>query len=187
MILVIDLEATCSEDDTITSEMMEIIEIGAVWANPEGQIIERFQAYVRPTDHPQLTAFCTGLTGIDQATVDGAMTFDKVAPALTEFAQHYRSPEGFWGSWGAYDRKQIERECARHGLANPLEGLTHQNLKALFAKQQKIGKQVGMSKALALAGLTLEGQHHSGIDDACNIARLLPWVLGTAKTRPLGS
>ncbi len=27
-----------------------------------------------------------------------------------------------WGSWGAYDRRQIERESARHGLADPLAG-----------------------------------------------------------------
>lgn len=28
--------------------------------------------YVRPTEHPELTAFCTQLTGIEQAQVDGS-------------------------------------------------------------------------------------------------------------------
>lgn len=187
MILVIDLEATCSADDSITSDMMEIIEIGAVWASPVGEIVERFQRYVRPIERPQLTAFCTELTGIDQSKVDHAATFPDVAVDLMAFAQRHQHTDCFWGSWGGYDRKQIERECLRHQVSNPLEGLTHQNLKGLFAKQQKIGKQVGMSKALELAGLTLEGKHHSGIDDACNIARLLPWVLGTQNAESVTS
>lgn len=36
--------------------------------------------------------------------------------------------------------------------------LPRQNLKRLFAKAQRIGKEVGMAKACALAGLTLEGE-----------------------------
>ncbi|GHT86553.1 hypothetical protein AGMMS49960_14700 [Betaproteobacteria bacterium] len=34
----------------------------------------------------------------------------------------------------------------------------------------------GMVKALELAGLPLTGDHHRGIDDARNIAMLLPFV-----------
>ncbi|MDF2697512.1 MAG: Inhibitor of the KinA pathway to sporulation, putative exonuclease, partial [Labilithrix sp.] len=37
--------------------------------------------------------------------------------------------------------------------------------------------------ALEHAGLTLEGTHHRGIDDARNIARLLPWLLGRVPAR----
>ncbi|EIJ47515.1 Exonuclease RNase T and DNA polymerase III [Herbaspirillum sp. GW103] len=37
-----------------------------------------------------------------------------------------------------------------------------------------------MVRACALAGIPLEGQHHRGLDDAVNIAKLMPWVLGHA-------
>lgn len=35
-ILVIDLEATCSDDGGFTSDEMEIIEIGACWTTVDG-------------------------------------------------------------------------------------------------------------------------------------------------------
>jgi inhibitor of KinA sporulation pathway (predicted exonuclease) len=81
------------------------------------------------------------------------------------------------GSWGAYDPRQIERECARHGIADPLAHLHHKNLKASFAKARKI-KQVGMATALQIAGLELEGEHRRPLSDALNIARLLLWSIG---------
>lgn len=175
MILVIDLEATCCDADTIPPEQMEVIEVGAVWATSAGQIIDRFQSFVRPIASPQLTSFCMSLTHIEQASIDAAPNWPIVAAALAEFAQRYAGQ--CWGSWGAYDRRQIERECARHGIADPLAPLPHQNLKASFAKARKI-KQVGMATALQIVGLELEGEHHRALSDALNIARLLPWSIG---------
>ena len=58
MILVIDLEATCDEGDGLPPEHMEIIEIGAVWATADGNVLDTFQALVRPVVCPQLTQFC---------------------------------------------------------------------------------------------------------------------------------
>ncbi|WP_338014949.1 hypothetical protein [Aquabacterium soli] len=70
----------------------------------------------------------------------------------------------------------MDRECHRLGLNNPIE-LPHINLKQAFAKARRIGKQVGMRKALELASLQFEGTHHRALDDAINTARLLPWAL----------
>ncbi len=177
MILVVDLEATCANDGSIPAEGMEIIEIGACWADIKGNVIDRFQTFVHPLEHARLTPFCVELTGIQQAQIDAAPMFPLAADALREFADRYREPHTFWTSWGAYDRKQISRDCERHSIAGPLE-MEHRSAKRLFAKVQRIGKEVGMAKALELAGLLLEGEHHRALDDACNIARLLPWVLG---------
>ena len=128
-----------------------------------------------PTGRPTLTPFCRSLTHIEQAQIDSAPSWPAVAAELAEFARLHAGQ--CWGSWGKYDARQIERETARHGLADPLAGLPHQNLKAAFAKRRKI-KQVGMATALQIAGLELEGDHHRALSDARNIARLLPWALG---------
>lgn len=174
-VLVIDLEATCVEDGTISPDAMEIIELGAVWATPQGEVIDTLQRFVRPIERPTLTPFCMSLTHIQQAQIDAAPSWPTVAAELAEFARLHAGQ--CWGSWGAYDRRQIERESARHGLADPLAGLPHQNLKAAFAKRRKI-KQVGMATALQIVGLELEGEHHRALCDARNIARMLPWALG---------
>lgn len=174
LILVIDLEATCADDASIAPEQMEIIELGAVWATPAGEVIDALQRFVQPIERPILKQFCMELTGIQQAQIDGAAAWPVVAVELMEFARRHAGQ--CWGSWGAYDRRQIERECARHGLADPLAGLPHRNLKAGFAKARKI-KQVGMATALQIAKLSLDGEHHRALADARNIARLLPWSL----------
>ena len=50
----------------------------------------------------------------------------------------------------------------------------------LFSQQLGEEQRHGMAGALRRVGLPLVGTHHRGIDDARNIARLLPWVLGRA-------
>jgi len=61
-----------------------------------------------------------------------------------------------------------------------LFGQRHLNLKRRFAARQGLRKPVGMAGALRKAGLELAGTHHRGIDDARNIARLLPLIVDTA-------
>ncbi|MEF9417208.1 3'-5' exonuclease [Ralstonia sp. SM1864_UCD524_TZ4] len=176
-ILVVDLEATCANDGSIGPEEMEIIEIGACWVNEQCRIFDTFQSFVRPSRHAVLTDFCTALTGIAQEQVDAAPALLCVAEDLRVFVERHRGPSSSWGSWGTYDRKQLQRECG--GLSvEPLLGLPHQNLKRFFAKRQRIGKEVGMAMASRMTGIQLEGQHHRALDDACNIAKLLPWIFG---------
>lgn len=174
-ILVVDLEATCSDADPAFD--METIEIGACWIGADGLVLDRFRSFVRPVVNPQLTAFCTSLIGIRQADVDSAPLFPVAADALRAFVEKHQQAGSVWMSWGAYDRKQFERDSARHGVSAPI-ALPHENAKCLFAKAQRIGKEVGMVKACELVGLTLGGTHHRALDDALNIARLLPWALG---------
>lgn len=172
--LIIDLEATCDEGDGIPADQMEIIEIGAVWATAEGKVLDEFQSLVRPVGRPQLTPFCRQLVGIDQVEVDAADLFPSVAARLASFAQLHQDGEMTWGSWGQFDAKQLTRDCERHGAVHPLQGFNHVNLKRRFAKARKI-KEVGMARALQMVGLALDGAHHRGLDDARNIAKLLPW------------
>lgn len=171
-VLVIDLEATCSSDESITGSNMEIIEIGACWVNPEGKILDTFQSFVRPVVNRILTPFCTQLTTITQDEVDAAPTFDQVAPLLQEFAVKYFEENSIWASWGNYDRSQFEHDSARHRVENPVAHLPHANLKKLFAKNRRI-KRVGMMSALQIAGIEHTGEHHRALDDAINISKLL--------------
>jgi inhibitor of KinA sporulation pathway (predicted exonuclease) len=182
-ILIVDLEATCSENGEIPSEQMETIEMGACWIDLDtGSVLDRFQSFVRPVLNPTLTIFCVGLTGIQQDMVNQASEYPEAARLLRGFVEKHYFPDSTWASWGNYDCKQLERDSLRHGVDAPIV-LPHQNAKRLFAKAQRIGKEVGMAKACQLAGLILEGAHHRALDDAINVARLLPWALGTRSIR----
>jgi len=78
-LLVVDLEATCSDDGSVPKHEMEIIEIGAVLVESAGlRPVAEFQSFVRPGLHPRLTPFCTELTTIRQSDVDDAPLFPEV-------------------------------------------------------------------------------------------------------------
>lgn len=174
-ILVVDLEATC--DDNASSFDMETIEVGAVWVASDGAVLDSFQAFARPVVNPRLTPFCSKLTGIHQADVDRAQAFPAVAEALRAFVARHRQPDATWASWGEWDRRQLELDSVRHGITQPID-LPHVNVKRVFTRVRRIGKEVGMAKACELVGLRLEGTHHRALDDALNVAKLLPWVFG---------
>ena len=174
--LVIDLEATTSDDGSLPPSQMETIEIGAVLADAQTlAVVDEFQSFVRPVRRPRLLPFVTTLTGITQAMVDGAPLFPEAFTALRSRLIDHRHPLVF-GSWGRFDRIQFERDCTLHGVPNNMP--PHLNLKTEFTKVQGLKKKPGMAEALKLCGLPLEGAHHRGIDDARNITRMLPWIVG---------
>lgn len=172
--LVVDLEATCDEHNALPRDESEIIEIGAVLVDGATlQPLDEFQTFVRPRVHPRLTPFCTQLTTITQEDVARAPSFREVAPKLAAFGQG-----ALFCSWGGYDRNQLERDARRVGVRTPL-GPRHLNLKEAFARAAGAGES-GTYGALRRVGLAPTGTHHRGIDDARNIARLLPFALGRA-------
>lgn len=178
--LVVDLEATCDADGRIPREETEIIEIGAVLVEASTmKTIRELQTFVRPMRHPKLTPFCTELTTITQADVDAAPRFPAAMAKLEDFLG---PTNALFCSWGNYDRNQLERDARRHGARLPL-GKDHWNLKAAFAKTFLDGRECGVGQALRRLGLSFQGTHHRGIDDARNIARLLPYVLGLEAPR----
>jgi inhibitor of KinA sporulation pathway (predicted exonuclease) len=176
--LVIDLEATCDERHRIPRDETEIIEIGAVLVDGETLLaVAEWQSFVRPVRHPVLTPFCTKLTSIVQSDVAEAPVFGAAIEALRGFIAG-RAIQ--FGSWGDYDRAQLAREAERHGIALPL-GTGHYNIKQAFNERVGGHKQRGVGQALSYLGLSFDGTAHRGIDDARNIARLLPYALGRAE------
>lgn len=178
--LVIDLEATTSDDRSLPKHEMETIEIGAVLVELASlATADEHQTFVRPVRHPRLLPFCTELTRITQAMVDGAPGFPEALRATCERLVWPHPGQTVFGSWGDYDDRQLRQDCAYHRIPFPLP--PHVNLKRRFSEALGLPKKLGMADALAHVGLPLIGTHHRGIDDARNIARLLPWILGRAR------
>ena len=176
-LIVVDLEATCWENQR-DYQRMEIIEIGAVvLEGPEGQVLDEFSAFVRPTAEPVLSDFCKRLTTIRQKDVDSAPAFPEV---FSRFLEWIGQQPHTWGSWGDYDKTQFRVDAERHAIDLPIEFESHLNLKKAFAKAFSI-KPCGMARALSLAGVPLEGTHHRGIDDAKNIAKLTSLIWPSIK------
>jgi inhibitor of KinA sporulation pathway (predicted exonuclease) len=176
--LIIDLEATCCDRGTVPREEMEIIEIGAVMQDAQTfDVVAEHQQFVRPVRHPVLTDFCRELTSIAQSDVDAGVPYAEAIQSLTAWAAPFE--DHLFCSWGNYDRKQFQQDCAFHNVEYPF-GPRHLNLKEEFARVTKSRRNKGLSGALADLGLEFSGQPHRGLDDARNIARVVRRVcLGT--------
>jgi inhibitor of KinA sporulation pathway (predicted exonuclease) len=172
-ILVIDLEATCWEGAPPPGQTREIIEIGICPIDVERlERLEKRSILVKP-EKSEISAFCTELTTLTQEMFSDAVTF---GDAIQILRKEYRSRDRLWASWGDYDRKQFERSCQEYHLTYPF-GRSHLNIKTLFAVAFGLQHEIGLDRACQKLGLTMQGTHHRGDDDAWNIAGVLCHLL----------
>lgn len=70
-------------------ECQEIIEFPVVPYNTETMQLESdpFHEYIKPTVVPEITEFCTQLTGITQQTVDGGIPLQEAIEKLAQWRQ----------------------------------------------------------------------------------------------------
>lgn len=173
-IIVVDLESTCWEGSPPTGETSEIIEIGVCPLElATGRRLAKRSILVKPT-RSRVSEFCTRLTTLTPAQVDRGITFTEACEILR---RDYQTRERLWASFGDYDRTMFQKQCEATGVPYPF-GPRHLNLKTLFAIARGLPNEIGMSEALALLGVPLEGTHHRGDDDAWNIAGILATLVG---------
>lgn len=177
--LVVDLEATCSEDGAVPRDEMEIIEIGAVMLNRSTwQIDSEFQQFIKPVRNPHLTKFCIELTTIKQEDVEKAPIFSEAMVNFQQWLSEF--PNYIFCSWGEYDRKQFIQDCEFHGVIYPFNS-EHINIKKQFSEHFGVSKGYGMAGALSKLEIALKGTHHRGIDDARNIASIFKHIKTSSK------
>ncbi len=95
-----------------------------------------------------------------------------LADAVSILKKEYRALDRLWGSWGDYDRRQFEIVCRELTVPYPF-GRSHLNIKTLFAIAHGDEAEIGLDTAFQRLGMTMEGIHHRGIDDAWNIAGIM--------------
>jgi len=173
-ILVIDVEATCWQGAPPEGQESEIIEIGICRLDvASGEPMSKHSILVRP-ENSRISEFCTQLTTLTHKQVlKKGVTFEKACRMLE---RDFQSKKRLWASFGDYDRSLFERQCEAHSVPYPFSG-GHINVKSLFGVMQALPYEVGMTRALEMLELELEGIHHRGVDDAYNVARILSKLL----------
>ncbi|CAH8487451.1 ERI1 exoribonuclease 2 [Schistosoma bovis] len=186
---ILDLESTCFEDES--RKPAEIIEFPVVVLDSvTGKLVDSFQSFVKPTENPELSVFCSDLTSIQQCNVEDAPTLAVVLKRFEHWLRKTKETLGcsFKGqpattaifvTWTDWDISTcLWDECRRKKLPLPGDMLNRIDLKAIFQQwlgSHKVGRKWrgGLKDALNLVGLHFEGRPHRGIDDAKNTARLL--------------
>eukprot|EP01088_Endostelium_zonatum_P009130 TRINITY_DN22328_c0_g1_i1.p1 TRINITY_DN22328_c0_g1~~TRINITY_DN22328_c0_g1_i1.p1 ORF type:complete len:253 (+),score=60.86 TRINITY_DN22328_c0_g1_i1:57-815(+) len=183
--LILDYEATCEKDKrTITQE---IIEWPTCLLNAKTlEVEDEFQRYCRPTLFPQLTDFCTELTGITQKMVDEGDLIQDVWKAYREWliskglidVNDQKLKTFAFVTCGDWDlRTMLPLQFGNINKTIPTFMREWVNIKKEFNRLFPKKRAGGMPSLLAATGLKLEGRHHSGIDDCRNITRVLQVML----------
>ena len=81
-----------------------------------------------------------------------------------------------WCSWGNDDLNHLTAQCALDNADSQLLSLPHLNLKKLWRRTTRQRKKTSLAQALAYHDLEFDGHPHRGVDDARNIARLMPFL-----------
>ena len=187
-IVVLDFEATCWDDNNQSRHRMEIIEFPSVlveWNFKTGKTrrLGEFQEYCKPQTS-KISKFCYELTGISQKTVDKADSFPNV------FKRHFKWLQSLIPNYsqqpyvnimtvGDWDiAKQLPKDLKRWGLKKQKIATVYKsfyNIKSEFVYhlQPKNKRGFGMANMLKYLKLSLDGRHHSGIDDCRNTAKIL--------------
>lgn len=166
-VIVFDVEATCWREAQFNKQK-ETIELGAVryLAGEPPEAWPAYQTFVRPVRHPKLSSFCTSLTGIAQADVDGAPPFPAAFLAFLEWSKPLE--ETVFASWSPYDVWQLDLDLTHHGL--PKLALAHLDVKKLASRA--LGRKSFEATARALDVPLPEGRHRA-LGDARTTAAIL--------------
>ncbi|XP_055259802.1 ERI1 exoribonuclease 3 isoform X5 [Moschus berezovskii] len=166
------------------SPCLEIIEFPILKLNGRTMEIEStFHMYVQPVVHPQLTPFCTELTGIIQAMVDGQPSLQQVLERVDEWMakEGLLDPnvKSIFVTCGDWDLKvMLPGQCQYLGL--PVADYFKQwiNLKKAYSFAMGCWPKNGlldMNKGLSLQHI---GRPHSGIGQSLHTS---PWQLDDCK------
>jgi len=177
--LVLDFESTCQEGVRIDPQ--EIIEFPCLLIRADDfSLVDQFHEYVKPVGKPQLTNFCTELTGITQDMIQDKDTFPDV---LSRFVSWYESngldpSNSTFVTCGQWDLvSMLPQQCLYSGLAMPQMldvGVSGEFVNIKLTYQNTTGKYgKGLEAMQKHLGLQFEGRLHSGIDDCRNILSVM--------------
>ncbi len=172
-ILVLDLEATCWENERYPDNQ-EIIEIGAILLDSNYNVLDTFEEFIRPVKNPELSDYCRTLTNITQSDVEKSYTFEKVYRNFVRWVSDRSSVVRVY-SWGDFDKKLMKKQHEEFFDSN-FDFEDWKDLSASFREVFKRKRKYGMKKAMRFLNLEMTGQHHRALPDAVNAAKIVPHI-----------
>lgn len=176
-LLVLDFEANCVENGVLPCQ--EIIEFPIVPVDVRNLKIMNdkvFHHYVKPTVVPEITEFCTGLTGITQARVNSGIKIQEVIKNLDQWMKEngFTTNNSTFVTCGRWDLETcLNKEAAYKKIPLPDYLTKFIDVSSVFMSTLQREKSGGMLAMLQSLNIELQGKHHSGIDDSKNTAEIV--------------
>jgi inhibitor of KinA sporulation pathway (predicted exonuclease) len=184
--LLIDLEFTCWEDSLRTAwadpaRPAEVIEIGLVaYDIATRTATDTFDARVRPTVNPILSDYCVNLVHIPQGEIDAADQLPIALEALDRWVRAPRRAGLATCGWGSLDRKVLAQNAQALGVADPLAGRPHIDLRDVMTEHGHHPYPIDRDDVRRLAHLPPNVRRHRALDDALDLTHFLGLLLRSA-------
>lgn len=177
-LIVIDFEANCTENGKLSPQ--EITEFPAVPICIDTKSIMNdkiFHQYCKIDN--KLTPFATQLTGITQEMCDNGVSFKKSLKLFNKWCHEnkFTKKNSIIVTCGNWDfLTAFPNQCKYSNVTIPNYCKDWVNVKDIYTQTYK-KKSKSMVKMLDELNIKLEGNHHSGIDDSKNIAKICLKIL----------
>jgi DNA polymerase III epsilon subunit-like protein len=175
--VILDLEWNGAYSKRCNGYFNEIIEIGAVRLSDNGNIADRFDAYIRPVVSRKLTKLVTDLTGITDEQVETGITFEQAMARLRRFVG---DGEIVLMTWSTTDLLVLMENCRYFFGDGHIPFFTaYVDLQSYAQNRLQVGggQQVSLSKFAQLLLLDSEDMElHHAIDDSVLSAKIFAKV-----------
>lgn len=175
-LLVLDFEATCIKNEILKPQ--EIIEFPCLALScDDWQVKDVFHDYVKPRVNPEISTFCTELTGITTETLDDEQHFPQVFSNFCKWLEDGRYFEhenkSAFVTCGDWDLKvMLPHQCELENIKVPNHFDEWINLKTAFYMLTKHYPK-SLNDMLKHFKMEFKGRAHCGLDDAHNTVRVI--------------
>ncbi|MGL5327764.1 MAG: exonuclease domain-containing protein [Peptostreptococcaceae bacterium] len=175
--IVFDLEFNQGFDRTLNKTVsndkcpFEIIQLGAIKLDSNFNIIDTFNAYVKPEIYKNIHPFIQKMTSITKDDVKDAPTFPKV---FKEFKKFISSKKTVLCVWGTGDLKELYRNITYYNLPSKSLPKSYINIQQHASKyfNNPAGKSIGLQNAISILGLEENKSYHDALNDAYYTAQV---------------
>ncbi|XP_014229280.1 ERI1 exoribonuclease 3 [Trichogramma pretiosum] len=175
-LLVLDFEATCIQNKILKPQ--EIIEFPCLVVSTEDwQVKDAFHEYVKPRVNPELSEFCTELTGIMQETIEDEENFPQVFEKFNQWldeGEYFRDKtESTFVTCGNWDLKvMLRQQCELENIPVPEYMKEWIDIKRTFYAATNYYPR-SLKDMLRHFNMEFQGRSHCGIDDTHNLVRII--------------
>lgn len=177
-LILFDTEATCwGKEDGSPSwwsedwQEPELIQISAVTVDAATMtpIGPAFNVYIKPEINPEISEYCTNLTGIDNALLDEkGVSFEEAARLFREYCGgHTPYSYGDDTKWLNYNREEL------HGLADTMPEFKGGDISPVFHEIDPVTKSVNSGALAKHFNVEMDVVEHNALDDCRSIAAAL--------------
>lgn len=176
--IVLDLEWNQSTNGhaEVPGIPFEIIEIGAIKLDGDGEILGEFSRLIRPAVYLEMHQITSRLIHLQMQELERGEPFPKVMEAFLDWCggEEYR-----FCTWGSLDLTELQRNIRYYNMTPLSDGpIAFLDVQKLFSLAYEDGKsRRSLENAVDLAGLEKDIPFHRAFSDAYYTAKLLAGII----------